>query len=79
LKPTTPLKEAGARIEPPMSEPLASAGPAGRAADAELRVPRVARHAVQPRVGEQRARELGRGGTGVDDRAGVEHPLREHR
>jgi hypothetical protein len=24
LKPTTPLKEAGTRIEPPMSEPLAS-------------------------------------------------------
>ena len=33
LKPTTPLNEAGMRIEPPMSEPLARvAVPAARAA-----------------------------------------------
>ena len=84
LKPTTPLNDAGMRIEPPMSEPLASSDVPGRergaraarrAADAELGVPRVAGHAPQPRVGEPGARELGRGGARVDDAARLDDPL----
>ncbi len=88
LKPTTPLNDAGMRIEPPMSEPLASVAvpaaraapdPPLRAADRVVQVPRVAGDAVELGVREAGAAELRRRRAGVDDAAGVEDALTDRR
>ena len=88
LKPTMPLNDAGMRIEPPMSEPLASGGracgqgrarPSAGAADRVVQVPRVAGDAVELGVREAGAAELWRRRARVDDAAGVEDAFTDGR
>jgi hypothetical protein len=85
LNPVTPQDEAGIRIDPPMSEPVAGvAEPAARAAadpppepPGECAVCHGLRLTPQLRPGDRHAGELRGGGPGVHDAARVQDPLRE--